>query len=129
MVKVKKTKEKKIIIDRKVHNIDAEGKVLGRLASEIAVLLMGKNKASYMTYIDMGDNVNVKNASKLKFTGKKMEQKKYHHHSGYPGGLKTKTLSELFEKDPSDVLKRAIYSMLPKNKLRNGRMKRLNIQN
>ena len=111
------------------HQIDAEGKVLGRLASEISNLLRGKDKATYLPYIDGGNGVVVKNASKIKLTGKKLVQKKYFHFSGYPGGLKTKKLSEIMVKNPSDALKRAVWNMLPKNKLRAKMIKRLKITN
>ncbi len=116
-------------VERKTHTIDASDRVLGRLASQIAQLLSGKRKASYVPYLDLGDTVIVKNAGKIKITGRKLEQKKYYHHSGYIGGLKTKKMSEIFSKNPAEVLYRAIYNMLPKNKLRKGMLKRLKIQN
>lgn len=112
-------------IERKTHTIDATDQVLGRLASRIALILTGKNKPVYVPNIDVGDIVVVKNVKKIKITGQKLEQKKYYHHSGYPGGLKTKKMSEVFAKDPSEVLCRAVYNMLPKNKLRKQRFKRL----
>lgn len=112
---------------RKTHNIDATGKSLGRLASEIAILLRGKNKIEFAPNVDIGDFVVVDNVRKLKFTGRKFEQKKYHHYTGYPGGIKTKKLSEWFEKKPQEVLQYAVYNMLPKNKLRKEMMKRLNV--
>ncbi len=124
---IKKVKESpKQGIERKTHNLDAEDKVLGRLATGIAMILRGKNKPSFRPYIDGGDIVNVVNASKMKITGKKLEQKKYYHHSGYPGGLRTTLMKEL---EPSEMLRRAVYYMLPKNKLRAKMMKRLNIKN
>lgn len=112
-------------INRKVHKIDATGEVSGRVASNIAILLRGKNKASYAPNIDNGDFVEVANASKLRFTGKKLEQKKYYHFSGYPGGLKDKKLKEVFANNPQKVLHKAVYNMLPKNKLRKEFIKRL----
>jgi large subunit ribosomal protein L13 len=115
--------------NRQLHKIDATDQPLGRLASRVATLLRGKHKPSFVYNIDNGDFVHVENASKIKLTGKKLDQKKYYHHSGYPGGLKTKTLKELFEKNPAEVLKRAVYNMLPKNKLRKEMMKRLKINN
>ena len=114
-------------IERKIYTIDAEGKVLGRLASKIALLLSGKGKPDWVPYLDRGASVLVKNAAKLKFTGEKIKQKKYYHYSGYPGGLKTKKISEMFAQNPAEVLRRAVYNMLPKNKLRKERMKRLKI--
>lgn len=115
-------------MEQKTHTIDASGKVLGRLAAEIAVLLRGKHKPNFVPYKDMGDIVIVKNVEKLKFTGKKMEQKKYYHHSGYLGGLKEIPLKKLFETAPAEVLKKAIFGMLPRNKLRSGMMKHLKIE-
>lgn len=109
----------------KTYTIDASGKSLGRLASEIAIILMGKHKPSFVPYKDLGDIVIVKNVEKIKFTGKKLEQKKYYHHTGYPGSLKIKKLKELFEKNPKDVLIKAVSRMLPKNKLRKNMIKRL----
>ena len=116
-------------VERKTHTIDASDKVLGRLATEITRLLSGKNKASYVPYLDLGDAVIVENAGKIKITGKKLEQKKYYHYSGYPGGLKTKKMGEVFAKNPAEVLYRAVYNMLPKNKLRKRMFKRLKIKN
>jgi large subunit ribosomal protein L13 len=115
-------------IIRKHHNIDAEGKAVGRLASEIAIILRGKNKPEYLPHIDNGDIVNVKNIDKLKFTGQKFDQKKYYSYSGYPGGLKEKKLSKLYSEKPGEVLYRAVREMLPPTKLRNGMLKRLNIE-
>ena len=112
-------------INRQTHTIDATGQAPGRLACEIATLLSGKRKVGYRPNIDGGDFVTVKNAAQLKITGKKLEQKKYYHYSGYPGGLKTKKMSEIFSINPADVLHRAVYQMLPKNKLRREMIKRL----
>lgn len=125
--KKKKRAKSKPVIQRQTHKIDATDKVLGRLASEIAILLRGKNKASFQPYLDQGDEVIVSNALKLKITGKKLEQKKYFHYSGYPSGLKAKKMSELFSKNPALVLKKAVFNMLPKNKLRAKMIKRLKI--
>jgi len=110
------------------HTIDASGRVLGRLATEIAVLLQGKHKPDFVRYKNMGDFVIVKNVNKLKFTGKKMEQKKYYRHSGFLGSLKEIPLKKLFEKNPNEVFKRAVYGMLPKNKLRPKQIKRLRFE-
>lgn len=110
---------------REIHTIDATGKVLGRLATEIAVLLRSKHKPDFVPYKDMGDFVVVKNVDKIKVTGKKIEKKKYYHHSGYLGGLKETPLKKLFEKNPAEVLRRAVWGMLPSNKLRPEQIKRL----
>jgi large subunit ribosomal protein L13 len=108
---------------------DASGLVLGRLATKIADSLRGKRKPSFRPYLSMGDKVVVQNAAKIVLTGNKLEQKKYYHHTGYLGHLKTITAKELMIKDPGDILKRAVYGMLPKNKLRDGWMKNLTINN
>jgi large subunit ribosomal protein L13 len=115
-------------IERKTHQIDATDRPLGRLATEIAILLRGKNKASFRPNIDGGDIVEISNCGKIKFTGKKFEQKVYIHHSMHPGGLKTKKVAEVFAKDPGMVLKEAVMGMLPKNKLRDLMIKRLLIK-
>jgi len=115
-------------MDRKQHKIDASGEVLGRLASQIAILLRGKHKVDFQPHLDSGDVVVVKNADKIKLTGEKMEQKKYYRHSGYPGGLKEKPVKEVLEEKPEEVLKRAVYGMLPKNKLRDRIIKRLKFE-
>lgn len=113
---------------RKTHTIDATGKVLGRLASEIAILLRGKHKPDFLPYKDMGDFVVVKNVGKLKITGKKIEQKKYFHHTGYLGGVKEISLKTLFKENPDQVFKKAVWGMMPKNKLRAEMIKRLKIE-
>ncbi len=112
-------------MERQTHTIDAKGKSPGRLASQISVLLRGKNKPDYEKHRDTGDIVEVENVDKMKLTGKKIEQKKYYRHSGYPGGLKEEDLEELMENKPEEVLKRAVFGMLPKNKLRAKQIKRL----
>ncbi len=112
-------------MERKIHTIDATDKVLGRLAVEIALLLRGKQKVDFAPYKDIGDVVIVQNVDKLKFTGKKAKQKKYYRHSGYLGSLKEITLEKLFEKNPEEVLRKAVFGMLPKNKLRAKMIKRL----
>jgi len=99
-------------IERKLQRLDATGQSVGRLASQIAVILRGKNKVEYQPYLDMGDLVLVTNLDKLKYSGKKMEQKVYHSYSGYPGGLKTKKIANLPAKE---ILMRAVKQMLPKN--------------
>ena len=110
---------------RKTHTIDATNKILGHLAVEIAVILRGKNKPEFERYKDIGDVVIVKNVDKLKFNEKKLNQKKYYHHSGYLGGLKEISFKKQLEKKPEQVLKKAVFGMLPKNKLRAIVIKRL----
>lgn len=114
-------------MNKKNHTIDATNKILGRLAAEAAVLLMGKNKTNFTSYRDEGDDVTVINVDKLRVTGKKNEQKKYYHYSGYPGGLREKSYEELFKMDPREVLRKAVFGMLPKNKLRSKMIKRLKL--
>jgi len=115
-------------IDRKTHTIDATGKVLGRLASVIAIFLRGKHNPNFLPYKDMGDFVIVKNVGKLKVTGKKMESKIYFRHSEYLGGVKEIPLKKLFAEKPAEVLRKAVFGMLPKNKLRKKMIKRLKIE-
>ena len=104
-------------VERKWYVVDATDKTLGRLASEIATILRGKNKPMYAPNIDAGEYVIVINAEKVAVTGKKLDQKVYTHHSGYVGGLKTITLKKQLEKKPEEVLKHAVKGMLPKNAL------------
>ena len=104
-------------IDRKWYVVDATDMTLGRLASEVAKVLRGKNKPIFTPHIDCGDNVIVINAEKLKVTGKKMDQKVYYHHSDYVGGLKEATLREKLEKKPEQVIELAVKGMLPKGPL------------
>jgi len=113
---------------RQTHIIDATGKVLGRLASQIAILLMGKHKKDYDPSKDMGDFVIVKNVDKIKLTGKKLEKEVYYRHSGYIGGLKKIPIRRIFQKKPDFLLKKAVYGMLPKNKLRKKVIKRLKFE-
>lgn len=116
------------MLKRETHTIDATDKVLGRLASQIAVLLRGKQKPDYVPYLDMGDLVVVKNIQKIKFTGKKLEQKKYFRHSEWLGNKTFTPLKKVFEEKPILVLQRAVLGMLPKNKLRDRMIKRLKIK-
>ena len=104
-------------IERKWYVVDAEGKTLGRLASEVAKVLRGKNKAIFTPHIDTGDYVIVVNAEKIKVTGKKMEQKIYYRHSDYVGGMKETTLKEMLAKKPEKVIELAVKGMLPKGPL------------
>lgn len=114
-------------IKREKHIIDASGKVLGRLATEVATFLMGKNKASFVPYLDTGDLVVVVNASKVKVTGKKMIQKKYVRHSGYPGGLKVETFDKMIVRKPEYIIEHAVKGMLPQNRLGKKMIKKLNV--
>jgi large subunit ribosomal protein L13 len=115
-------------MERQTHTIDAADRVLGRLAAEIAVLLRGKNNPNFIPNKDAGGIVIVKNADKIKFTGKKFEDKKYYRHSGYRHGLKVIPLKKIFEASPDEVLKRAVFGMLPKNRLRAQQIKRLKFE-
>lgn len=112
-------------MQRTIHTIDATDKVLGRLASQIAILLRGKDRPDFMPHKDEGAVVVVENIKNIKVTGKKMEQKKYYHHSGYLGGLKTIPMKTIFKTKPEEILKEAVLGMLPKNKLRAKMIKRL----
>ena len=104
-------------IKREKHIIDASGKILGRLAGEIATLLMGKNKPNFVPYLDNGDFVIVTNASKVKVTGKKAQDKVYVRHSGYPGGLKSETFDKMIIRKPEFIIEHAVKGMLPGSKL------------
>ena len=112
---------------RETHTIDATGKVLGRLAAQIAILLRGKQKPDFLPYKDTGGFVTVKNINKMILTGKKSEKKKYFRHTGYLGGLKETPLKKVLKENPEEVLKKAVWGMLPKNKLRAKQIKRLKI--
>jgi len=114
--------------DRKIKTIDATGQAIGRLATEIATALRGKDQPEYVPHIDAGAVVRVNNIAQAKFTGKKLEQKNYYHYSGYPGGLKTKKMGNVFAEKPAEVLYRAVKQMLPANRLRNNMLKRLIIK-
>ena len=114
-------------ITREWYVVDAEGKTLGRVASEIAKVLRGKNKPIFTPHMDCGDNVIVINAEKIAVTGKKMDQKIYYHHSGWVGGMKTATLKEKLAKKPEDVMYLAVKGMLPKGPLGRSMIKKLHI--
>jgi large subunit ribosomal protein L13 len=114
-------------VTRKWIEIDASDTTLGRLATEIAKYLIGKYKPTYTAHIDGGDYVVVTNAANLVVSGNKLDDKKYYHHSGFPGGIKERTLSEQLAKDPTKVIYDAVRGMLPKNKLQDGRIKRLKV--
>ena len=119
--------QKKEEVTRNWYEIDAEGKILGKLAAEIAVKLMGKHKVSYTPHVDGGDFVVVTNAEKIAVTGNKLLAKKYYRHSGYPGGLKTRSLEEMLAKQPTEVIRKAVERMLPKNKLGSQMINRLRL--
>ena len=113
--------------NKKIYTIDANGKILGRLAVKIAILLRGKEKSNFMPNKDGGSFVIVNNVDKIVLTGKKKEKKIYYHHSGYPGGIKAVSFNKIFENNPKEILKKAVFGMLPKNKLRAKQIKRLKI--
>ena len=119
--------QKKEEVVRTWYEIDADGKVIGKLATELAVRLMGKHKPSYTPHVDGGDFVIVLNADKIAVTGNKLLDKKYYRHSGYPGGLKTRSLEEMLAKQPTEVIRKAVERMLPKNKLGSQMIGRLKI--
>jgi len=118
---------KKTEIKKNWYLVDAEGKILGRLASKIAQILSGKNKPIYTPFLDTGDFVVVINAKKVKVTGNKEEKKIYYHYSGYPGGMKEIVYEKLLEKKPALIIQKAVRGMLPKNKLRSKMLKKLKI--
>ncbi|MBI2057961.1 MAG: 50S ribosomal protein L13 [Candidatus Yanofskybacteria bacterium] len=110
------------------HKIDATNRIFGRLATEVAGFLRGKNKADFESNITSNEKVIIENIKNMSFSGKKLEQKKYFHYSGYPGGMKTRYLGEEFSKNPAKVFKSAVYRMLPKNKTRSIIIKNLIIK-
>lgn len=114
-------------INRNWEVVDAKNQILGRLATEIATKLMGKNKPNFVTYLDNGDNVVVINASKVVITGKKEQQKKYVRHSGFPGGLKVEILKDVRADKPETMITHAVKGMLPKSKLGRQMIKKLHV--
>lgn len=118
---------KKGEIDRKWYVLDAEGKVLGRLASKVATYLRGKTKPVFTPNMDTGDFVIVINADKIRLTGKKLEEKVYYHHTGYPGGLKAQTAKERLNRSPESLIMDAVKGMLPKNRLGRAMLKKLKV--
>ncbi|MFU0799756.1 MAG: 50S ribosomal protein L13 [Xylanivirga thermophila] len=114
-------------IERKWYVVDATGKTLGRLASQVAAILRGKNKPIYTPHVDTGDHVIIINAEKIRVTGNKMDQKIYYRHTGYPGGLREASYREMMEKDPAFVLYTAVKGMLPHNKLGRDMIKKLRV--
>lgn len=115
-------------VERKTHEIDAAGKVVGRIATQAAKILIGKHRADYVPHVDHGEFVVIKNAKKAEFTGKKWEQKTHFRSSNRPGGIKAVSVGKLRQERPEKVLEHAIKYMLPKNKLQKERMKRLKIE-
>ena len=109
--------QKKENVDRKWYVIDAEGKTLGRVASKAATILRGKHKPTYTPSVDCGDYVIIVNASKVRLTGNKLDNKKYYNHSGFPGGLRERTAKEMINNYPEEMVERAVKGMLPHNRL------------
>jgi large subunit ribosomal protein L13 len=114
-------------IERNWYLVDAQGRVLGRLASEIATILRGKRKPTYSPHLDNGDHVVVINADKVVVSGKKRQQKLYRHHSGYPGGLRSRTFAQLMASKPERILRQAVRGMLPHNRLGRQMLKKLRV--
>ena len=114
-------------ITREWYLVDADGKTLGRLATQIADTLRGKRKPIYTPHVDTGDFVVVVNAEKVRVTGAKLDQKMYHRHSGYPGGLKSRSLRDELARRPTEVLRKAVKGMLPRNRLARAQMRKLKI--
>ncbi len=118
---------KKEEVDHQWHVVNAEGKILGRLATELAKILRGKNKPAFTPHVDTGDFVIVINAGKVVLTGKKMKNKVYYHHTGYPGGIKETPAENLLAKKPAEMLRIAVKGMLPKNSLGRQMLRKLKI--
>lgn len=118
---------KKGDIERKWYVVDAKDAVLGRLAVKIATCIRGKNKPVFTPNVDTGDFIIVVNADKVRLTGKKVTDKVYYHHSGYIGGIKSRTVKEMFEKNPEKIIEKAVWGMLPKNRLGRTMIKKLKV--
>jgi large subunit ribosomal protein L13 len=114
-------------LERHWYLVDADGKTLGRLATQIADTLRGKGKPQFTPHVDTGDFVVVVNAEKIAVTGKKLDEKMYHRHSGYPGGLRSRTLREQLDRQPAEVLRKAVKGMLPRNRLGRAQLTKLKI--
>ena len=114
-------------VERRWYVVDAEGQTLGRLAAEIARVLRGKSKPQYTPHVDTGDFVVVVNAERIVVTGRKAEQKVYRRHSGYPGGLKTTSYEQLLERQPTEILRKAVKGMMPKTRLARQQLRKLKI--
>lgn len=115
--------------EQKWYLVDAQGQTVGRIATKIATILRGKGKPSFTPHADNGDFVVVVNADKVRFSGRKLTQKTYYWHTGYPGGIKSITADKLLEKDPGEVLRKAVWGMLPKNKWQKKLIQRLKVYN
>lgn len=118
---------KKNEVERAWHVIDADGLILGKLAAQVATILRGKNKPIFTPNVDAGDFVIVINASKVRLTGKKLKQKNYYHHSGYPGGIKETSAQDMLEKKPERMIMLAVKGMLPKTRLGRAQLKKLKV--
>ena len=114
-------------VEREWFVVDAEGETLGRLATRIADTLRGKRKPTYTPHVDTGDFVVVVNAEKIRVTGNKLDQKRYYRHSGYPGGLRSRTLREQLDRQPAEVIRKAVKGMLPRNRLANRQITKLKV--
>jgi len=114
-------------IERRWYVVDADGQILGRLATQIAETLRGKGKPQYTPHVDSGDFVVVVNAEKIAVTGNKLAEKMYHRHSGYPGGLKSRPLRDELERRPTEVIRKAVKGMLPRNRLGRAQIRKLKI--
>lgn len=114
-------------IDRRWWVVDADGATLGRLATRVAAALRGKHKVAFTDHLDVGDAVVVVNASKIRVTGKKLQQKEYARHSGYPGGFRSETLGHLLSRRPEEVIRRAVRGMLPRNRLGDRMIRKLHV--
>ncbi len=124
---IKTYSQKPAEVTRAWHIVDASGRVLGQVATEIASKLIGKHKPTFTPHVDGGDFVVVINATKVEVSGAKGKDKKYYNYSGFPGGLRVQSFDEVMARYPDRIIEAAVYNMLPKNKLRTGRMKRLKI--
>jgi large subunit ribosomal protein L13 len=114
-------------VERQWYVVDAEGQTLGRLATRVADTLRGKRKPTYTPHVDTGDFVVVVNAEKIAVTGAKLQQKLYYRHSGYPGGLRSRTLAEQLERRPAEVIRKAVKGMLPRNRLGRAQLGKLKV--
>jgi large subunit ribosomal protein L13 len=114
-------------VERRWYLVDAEGKTLGRLATRVADTLRGKDKPQYTPHVDTGDFVIVVNAEKIAVTGKKLEDKRYYRHSGYPGGIRSRTLREELDRRPTEVIRKAVKGMLPRNRLARAQLTKLKV--
>ena len=114
-------------VERKWYLVDAQDKVLGRLATEVATVLRGKHKVNFAPHVDVGDHVVVINAEKISVTGNKRAEKRYYRHSGYPGGIKSRTLEEMLDRRPEEVIRLAVKGMLPRNRLARKQLTKLKV--